>query len=113
MSATLIGKFLCCILQFGIRGAFTGVRPVPPPMRDSKLKIMPVEGVEIGIPAISLILVKGAVEATLRLLGREGFEIGTVELNITFLVGDGNKNISSIVVMGSIISVLTLSCVLS
>lgn len=45
--------FLCCVEHDGIRGVETGVRPVPPSIRDSKLNGMPLVGVVIGIPATS------------------------------------------------------------
>lgn len=108
-STILTGMFRCCVLHDGIRGVETGVKPVPPPIRESKLKVMPVEGVEIGIPMISDTFL-GVEEITFSEFGRLGLDIGTVELNITFLVGEGNKNMSLI---GSINSVFTLSTCLS
>lgn len=45
--------FLCCVEHDGIRGVETGVRPVPPSIRDSKLNGIPLVGVVIGIPATS------------------------------------------------------------
>lgn len=81
-SATLIGMFRCCVLQEGIRGPLTGVKPVPPPMRDSKLNIIPCEGVVMEIPGISWFF-DAMVAATLRLLGLGGFGcITTAWLNI-------------------------------
>lgn len=113
----LVGAFLCCVLQEGTRGALTGVSPVPPPIMDSKLKIMPVEGVLIGIPAISKgfwcleeDVVTVLFDVTFRELGLGGLEMGRAELSITFLAGEGETKMSSI---GSMTSVLTLSLLLS
>lgn len=47
------GKFLCWVLQDGTKGAETGVKPVPPSIKLSKLNGIPVDGVEMGIPVAS------------------------------------------------------------
>lgn len=44
---------LCCEEHDGTMGFASGVIPEPPSMRDSKLKTIPVDGVLIGIPAMS------------------------------------------------------------
>lgn len=77
-SATLTGMLRCCVLQDGISGVLTGVRPVPPPIRDSKLKMRPREGVLMGMPT-SLSLVEGGwVTATLRLFGLGGLLLNAI-----------------------------------
>jgi hypothetical protein len=114
ISAALVGIFLCCVLHEGTKGAETGVSPVPPTINESKLNWIPVDGVVIEIPAMSvtlLFLPMGAVDITFKKFGLLGFEIGTVELNITLLAGEGKENVSSETVLGtdSISSGFTLS----
>lgn len=107
MSAIVTGTLRCCVLQEGMRGVETGVKPVPPTMSESKLNCIPVDGVVIGTPAISiaLFLLMGAVAATLRELGRLGFEIGTAELSMIRLAAGSEKTSST----SCITSVLTRS----
>jgi hypothetical protein len=102
------------VLHEGTKGAETGVSPVPPTINESKLNWIPVDGVVIEIPAMSvtlLFLPMGAVDITFKKFGLLGFEIGTVELNITLLAGEGKENVSSETVLGtdSISSGFTLS----
>lgn len=106
ISTILTGMFRCCILHEGTRGVETGVSPVPPPISESKLNVIPVEGVEIGIPMTSQ-TVLGIEATTFSEFGRLGLHIGTVELNMTLFVGEGRRKISW--VMGSINSVFTRS----
>ena len=112
ISAAFAGMFLCCVLHEGTKGAETGVSPVPPTINESKLNCMPVDGVVIGIPVKSLTLLFlpiGAVDITFKEFGLLGFEIGTAELNITFLAGEGKENVSSSATVVGKVSALTLS----
>lgn len=112
------GRFLCWLLQDGTNGADTGVNPVPPSIKLSKLKGIPVDGVVIGIPIASetdvvfwlVINVVGTFNE-LGLLGLfiEG-NVGAIdELSISFLAGGSEKRILSDKVVGicSTISVFT------
>ena len=72
--------FLCCEEQDGISGVETGVRPVPPSMRESKLKGIPLEGVVIGIPATSLVdFMKEGVSTVLNCRG-SGRSLGSTKI---------------------------------
>lgn len=91
-----------------MRGADTGVKPVPPTMRESKLNCIPVEGVVIDMPAISDRLFFTLLH-TFNELGLLGLINGVaVELNIIFLAGKWKMSASmSVMQEASIISVLT------
>lgn len=58
---------LCCVEHDGIKGVVTGVRPVPPSMRESKLNGIPLVGVVIGIPVTSIeLFIKDGVSTVLK-----------------------------------------------
>lgn len=84
---------LICVLHVGARGPDTGVRPVPPTIKDSKLNWMPVEGVEIEIPGKSVIVF---ADCTSNVRGLHGLgRVGIVWLSIIFLDGGWKDSSSS------------------
>lgn len=94
-----------CVLHVGARGPDTGVRPVPPTIRDSKLNWIPVEGVEMEIPGKSAAVFADWTSNVRGLGGLDNVDI--VWLNMIFL--DGGWNDSSSRGNCSIYSVFTLS----
>lgn len=70
-------------VELGTRGPATGVSPVPPSIKESKLKI-PVDGVWMGIPGRSLLRTPAKVcegvnvNGTANELGRFGFIISPI-----------------------------------
>lgn len=114
MSALMAGKLRCWVLQEGIRGAETGVRPVPPTINESKLNWMPVDGVLMLIPASSETFLgpkQGGTVDTFKELGRLGLAMGTAELSMIFFAGVGREKMSASTsrIWSSIISVLIRS----
>lgn len=83
-------------VDVGTRGPATGVNPVPPSIRLSKLKI-PADGVEMGMPLKSLLRTPAnvcdgvKVNGTANELGRFGFiirPIGPAEVGVLFDADD-------------------------
>jgi hypothetical protein len=73
--------FLCCVEHDGIRGVETGVRPVPPSIKDSKLNGIPLVGVVIGIPATSIEgFMKDGVSTVLK-ASVSGLSFGSVNID--------------------------------
>lgn len=76
--------FLCCVEQDGIRGVETGVKPVPPSIRESKLNGIPLVGVVIGIPATSNDGFMNEGVSTVLKVNESGLSLGSLKIDNEF-----------------------------
>lgn len=75
---------LCCVEHDGIKGVETGVRPVPPSIKDSKLNGIPLVGVVIGMAATSIDGFMKAGVSTVLKASVSGLSFGSTNIDREF-----------------------------
>lgn len=76
--------FLCWLEHEGMSGVETGVSPVPPSIRESKLNGIPLEGVVIGTPATSEAVFMNVGVSTVLNCNESGRSFGSVNIGREF-----------------------------